>query len=145
MKIEKSEGNKAKKLRAVCVEFDTKEKFISSHPPPPPVLVWSVNVKYWWLMIWWFDWCRHIHMHLEMVVRRSMTYDRLFWAILWRLIEALASEGVSFFANSLSCFGHILELFLKIKVFLHCQWSRKPLEITLLCLKIKCSLIKMTN
>ena len=39
LKFEKSEGNKAKKLRAVCVEFDTKEKFISSHPPPPPVLV----------------------------------------------------------------------------------------------------------
>ena len=41
-----------------------------------------------------------------------------FWAILWRLIEALASEGLSFFSNSLSYFGHILELFLKIKGFL---------------------------
>ena len=38
-------------------------------------------------------------------------------AILWRLIEALASEALSFFANSLSYFGHILELFLKIEAF----------------------------
>ena len=33
-----------------------------------------------------------------------MTYDRLFWAILWRLIEALASEGVSFFCQFLELF-----------------------------------------
>jgi len=41
-----------------------------------------------------------------------------FGAILWRLIEALASEGLSFFYISLNYFGQILELILKINAFL---------------------------
>ena len=134
-------------MRAVCVEFDTKEKFISSHPPPPPVLVWSVNVKYWWLMIWWFDWCRHIHMHLEMVVRRSMTYDRLFLGYFMEANWGSCLRRVEFFCQSLELFWPHPWVIFKNQSFppkIHCEWSRKPLEITNFCLKIKCLLIKMT-
>ena len=61
-------------------------------------------------------------------------YVRLFyWAILWRLIEALGLRRVEFFVRSLSYFGQILELFLEIDNFLSnsVKMEQKQHEITL--------------
>jgi len=41
-----------------------------------------------------------------------------YWAILWRLIEALGLQRVEFFVRSLSYYGQSVELFLEIDNFL---------------------------
>ena len=60
-------------------------------------------------------------------------WQAFFWAILWRLIEALGLRRVEFFVRSLSYFGQILELFLEIYIFLSnsVKIEQKTTKITL--------------